>query len=59
MKALKDGVAAYATELMMTAGATLISLGAGMYSPPAGVIAAGVFLLAGAVLSTLGGGDEK
>ena len=30
MKALKDGVAAYATELMMTAGAALVSLGAGM-----------------------------
>ena len=30
MKALKDGVAAYATELVMTAGAILVSLGAGM-----------------------------
>lgn len=56
MKALKDGVAAYATELMMTAGAALVSLGAGMIYLPAGVIAAGTFLLAGSVLSCLGGG---
>lgn len=56
MKALKDGVAAYATELVMAAGAALVSLGAGMIYLPAGVIAAGAFLLAGAVLSCLGGG---
>ncbi len=57
MKALKDGVAAYATELMMTAGAVLVSLGAGMIYFPAGIITAGVMLLAGAVLSCLGGGQ--
>lgn len=56
MKALKDGVAAYATELMMTAGAVLVSLGAGMIYFPVGIITAGVMLLAGAVLSCLGGG---
>lgn len=58
MKALKKAVAEYATELVMAAGAALVCLGVGMYSLPAGVIAAGVFLLAGAVLSTLGGGGE-
>lgn len=57
MKALKDGVAAYATELMMTAGAVLVSLGAGMIYFPVGIITAGVMLLAGAVLSCLGGGQ--
>lgn len=57
MKALKDGVAAYATELMMTAGAALVSLGAGMIYFPAGIITAGVMLLAGSVLSCLGGGE--
>lgn len=57
MKALKDGVAAYATELMMTAGAALVSLGTGMIYFPAGIITAGVMLLAGAVLSCLGGGQ--
>lgn len=57
MKALKNGVAAYATELMMTAGAVLVSLGAGMIYFPAGIITAGVMLLAGAVLSCLGGGQ--
>lgn len=56
MKALKDGVAAYATELMMGAGAALVSVGAGMIYLPAGIITAGVMLLAGAVLSCLGGG---
>ena len=58
MKALKKTVAEYATELVMAAGAALVCLGVGMYSLPAGVIAAGVFLLAGAVLSSLGGGGE-
>lgn len=58
MKNLRNAVAEYATELVMAAGAALVSLGAGMYSPPAGVIAAGVFLIAGAVLSSLGGGDK-
>ena len=59
MRKLKKAVAEYATELVMTAGAALVSLGAGMYSLPAGVIAAGAFLLAGAVLSSLGGGGEQ
>lgn len=58
MKALKKAVVEYATELVMAAGAALVCLGVGMYSLPAGVIAAGVFLLAGAVLSSLGGGGE-
>ena len=40
----------------MTAGAILVSLGAGMIYLPAGIITAGVMLLAGAVLSCLGGG---
>ena len=59
MKELNKAVAEYATELVMAAGAALVSLGTGMYSMPAGVIAAGVFLLAGAVLSSLGGGGEQ
>lgn len=59
MKELKKAVAEYATELVMAAGASLVSLGVGMYSVPAGVIAAGSFLLAGAVLSSLGGGSDK
>ena len=56
MKALKDGVAAYATELMMGVGAALVSVGAGRIYLPAGIITAGAMLLAGAVLSCLGGG---
>lgn len=59
MRKLKKAVAEYATELVMAAGAALVCLGAGMYSTPAGVIGAGVFLLAGAVLSSLGGGGDQ
>ena len=58
MEALKNGVAAYATELLMAAGAALVSLGAGMIYFPAGVISSGVMLLAGAILSCLGGSKE-
>ena len=58
MKALKEGVAAYATELAMASGAALVSLGAGMIYLPAGIITAGVMLLAGAVISCLGGGKS-
>lgn len=58
MKHLKEAVATYAVELAMTVGAALVSLGIGMYSRPAGVIAVGVFILAGAVLSCMGGGQS-
>ena len=58
MKALKEGIAAYATELVMLAGATLVSLGAGMIYFPAGIITAGVMLLAGATISCIGGGKS-
>ncbi len=58
MKNLKTAVAAYATELAMGLGAGLVSLGVGMYSLPAGLIAAGGFILAGAVLACMGGGGK-
>lgn len=58
MKHLKKAMVTYSTEIAMMAGAALVSLGVGMYSRPAGVIAAGVFILAGAVLSCMGDGKE-
>ena len=59
MKRLREAAAAYATELAMAAGAVRVCVGVGLYSAPAGLIAAGVFLLAGAVLSALGGGGDQ
>ena len=56
---MREAAAAYATELAMAAGAVLVCVGVGLYSAPAGLIAAGVFLLAGAVLSALGGGGDQ
>ena len=58
MKHLKEAVVKFSAEIAMMAGAALVSLGVGMYSQPAGVIAAGAFILAGAVLSCMGGGKE-
>ena len=59
MKHLKETAAEYAVELAMAAGAALVCVGIGLYSAPAGLIAAGGFLLAGAVLSALGGGGDR
>ena len=59
MKHLKEAAAEYAVELAMAAGAALVCVGIGLYSAPAGLIAAGVFLRAGAVLSALGGGGDR
>lgn len=59
MKHLKEAAAEYAVELGMVAGAALVCVGIGLYSAPSGLIAAGVFLLAGAVLSALGGGGDQ
>ena len=59
MKHLKETAAEYAVELAMAAGAALVCVGIGLYSAPAGLIAAGVSLLAGAVLSALGGGGDQ
>lgn len=48
--------ARWGSDLLMTAGAVLISVGAGWVYPPAGLIAAGVLLIAGGVLWAKGGG---
>lgn len=44
-------------DLALAAGAVLVSVGIGMICRPAGVIAAGVMLIAGAVLAALGRGE--
>ncbi|WP_298016660.1 hypothetical protein [uncultured Dysosmobacter sp.] len=58
MQNLKKALAKYAADLVMLAGAAAIVVGAGMIYLPAGVIAAGVLALGGAVLDSLGGGGE-
>lgn len=46
----------WAVDILLTAGVTLVSVGAAMIYPPAGVIAVGVFLIIGGVLLARGGG---
>lgn len=58
MRNLRKALAKYAVDLVMLAGAAAIVVGAGMIYLPAGVIAAGVLALGGAVLDSLGGGGE-
>ena len=59
MKNLIRGLARYCTDLVLLGGAVSVSVGAGMICLPAGLIAGGVLAIAGAVLSSLGGGGER
>ena len=59
MKHLRQALGRYAPELVLIAGASGGSVGAGMIYVPAGLIAGGVLAIAGAVLSMLGGGGEE
>ena len=54
MKQLRKTLAGRLGDFALLAGAALTSAGAGMIYEPAGVICAGVLLMAGAVLA---GGD--
>ena len=56
---LRRALAKYATDLVMLAGGALIAVGAGMIYLPAGLIAAGLLAVAGAVLNSLGGGGSE
>lgn len=47
----------WGADLLLTAGAALVSVGVGWIYPPAGLIAAGALLIAGGVLWAKGGGD--
>ena len=59
MKKLRAALAKRAGDLILLAGAAVVSVGVGMYYLPAGLISAGVLLIAGVVLSSLGGGDRE
>lgn len=59
MKKLAEGLARYCTDLVLLGGAVAVAVGAGMIYLPAGLIAGGGLAIAGAVLSSLGGGGEK
>lgn len=54
MKKLRRALSARMGDFALLAGAGLTSVGAGMIYEPAGLICAGVLLMAGAVM---GGGD--
>ena len=58
MKKLLKNRARYAVDLVLVTGAAAVAVGAGMIYLPAGLITGGVLAMAGAVLSTLGGGDD-
>ncbi len=57
MENLKKGLARFASDLALILGGAAVSAGAGMIYLPAGVIVAGALMIAGVVLSSLGGGD--
>lgn len=53
---LVEWLGRWGADLLLTAGAVLISAGVGWVYPPAGLIAAGALLIAGGVLWAKGGG---
>lgn len=55
MENLRKGLVKYAPDLVLIAGAALVTIGAGLYSVPAGFIVAGALLIAGVALSSMGG----
>lgn len=57
MKNLLKGLARCGIDLVLLGGAAAVAVGAGMIYFPAGLIAGGALAIAGAVLSSLGGGD--
>ena len=56
MEKLRKGLARYAGDLVLVAGAAAITVGAGMIYLPAGLIAGGVLAIAGVILNSLGPG---
>lgn len=59
MKNLKKGLAKYAADMALIAGAVIVSVGVGMIYLPAGIIAAGTLMISGAVLACMSGGGEE
>lgn len=58
MENLKKALGRLAADLALIGGAAAIAVGVGMYSLPAGLIAGGILVIAGVVLSVRGGGDD-
>lgn len=52
-----EWLARWGADLLLTVGAALVSAGVRWIYPPAGLIAAGVLLIAGGVLWARGGGE--
>lgn len=57
MKNLLKWLSRYCTDFVLLGGAVAVAVGIGMIYLPAGLIAGGVLTIAGAVFSSLGGGD--
>ena len=59
MKAIANGLVKHLAELALLGGAALIAVGAGLIYLPAGLMAGGGLMIAGAVLSLWGSETEK
>ena len=57
MKKMIKGMMEHLAELVLLAGAAAVAVGVGMINLPAGLIAGGVLVNAGAVLSMWGGNE--
>ena len=59
MKEIANGLVKHLAELALLGGAALVAVGAGLIYLPAGLIAGGGLMIAGAVQSLWGGEAEK
>ena len=59
MEKIKKTLGRLFGDMLIIAGAASIAIGVGLYSFPAGLITAGILAIAGAVLSSMDGGDAK
>ncbi len=59
MKKIANGLVKHLPELALLGGAAVVAVGVGMIHLPAGLIAGGVLVMAGAVLSLWGDDTEK
>ena len=56
---LKMALGRWGADILLILGACAVSVGIGLVFPPAGLIGAGVFALAGGVLASLGKGADR
>lgn len=59
MRKIANGLLGHLAELALLGGAALVAVGAGLMRLPAGLIAGGGLMIAGAVLSLWGGEAEE